>query len=160
MEKSKALANRLEEVLLTGKWIAHTNLNEQLSKTTWQQATRKIDDHNSIAELTFHINYYVEGILNVLKGGDLIIRDKFSFDMNKLESATDWETLVQSFITNSKAIVEVVATQPDSQWKEPFVKEEYGTYARNIEGLIEHSYYHFGQISLLLKLINSNHTKT
>ncbi len=36
---------------------------------------------------------------------------------------------------------------------ENFVDEKYGNYYRNIDGIIDHSYYHFGQISLIKKLI-------
>ena len=42
---------------------------------------------------------------------------------------------------------------PDTKLEEPFVDEKYGTYLRNIEAVIEHSYYHLGQISLIRKLI-------
>nr|WP_298792880.1 DUF1572 domain-containing protein [uncultured Allomuricauda sp.] len=154
MTKSKNLASRIQEVLLNGKWIANTNLQDQLRKTTWKQANYKIGDHNSIAELTYHINYYVAGILNVLNGGDLEIRDKYSFDMEKIESENDWQNLIQSFISNAHSIIEKISNSSENQWSELFVKEEYGTYQRNIEGLIEHSYYHLGQISLLFKLIN------
>lgn len=42
---------------------------------------------------------------------------------------------------------------PDQKLEEVFVEEKYGTYLRNIEGVIEHSYYHLGQISLIKKLI-------
>jgi len=155
MNKSKELANRLEEVLLNGKWIAHTNIQEQLKKINWKQAIQKIGEHNSIAELTFHINYYVGGILNVFVGGDLEIRDKYSFDMNEINSEEKWAELISSYVANSNSIVEQIANFPKEKWDEPFVKQEYGSYARNIEGLIEHSYYHFGQISLLLKLIHT-----
>jgi hypothetical protein len=41
----------------------------------------------------------------------------------------------------------------DNLLNQSFVKEEYGSYSRNIEAQIEHSYYHLGQISLLKKLI-------
>jgi hypothetical protein len=34
-----------------------------------------------------------------------------------------------------------------------FEEEKYGIYRRNIEAIIEHSYYHLGQISLIKKLI-------
>ena len=34
-----------------------------------------------------------------------------------------------------------------------FVYEKYGSYLRNIEGVIEHSYYHLGQVSLIRKMI-------
>ncbi len=156
MTKSNLLAYRLEEVLLNGKWIANTNIKERLKKTTWQQATKKIGNHNSIGELTFHINYYLGGILNVLKGGDLDIRDKYSFDMTPITSENDWQTLTDSFCTNAEQIIQKISELPESKLTEPFVKAEYGDYARNLEGLIEHSYYHFGQISLLLKLINQS----
>jgi hypothetical protein len=41
----------------------------------------------------------------------------------------------------------------DSAFDQPFVDEKYGTYLRNIEGVIEHSYYHLGQVSLLKKMV-------
>jgi len=37
---------------------------------------------------------------------------------------------------------------------EAFVDVKYGSYQRNIEGVIEHSYYHLGQISLVRKMIS------
>ncbi|HBC04915.1 MAG TPA: DUF1572 domain-containing protein, partial [Aequorivita sp.] len=40
----------------------------------------------------------------------------------------------------------------DEKLNEIFADEKYGTYQRNIEGMIEHCYYHLGQISLLKKL--------
>ena len=42
---------------------------------------------------------------------------------------------------------------PNDKLEEIFVDEKYGTYRRNIEGIIEHSYYHLGQISLIKKMI-------
>ncbi|GAA4794839.1 hypothetical protein GCM10023231_24020 [Olivibacter ginsenosidimutans] len=41
----------------------------------------------------------------------------------------------------------------DSKFDEIFIDEQYGTYLRNIEGVIEHGYYHLGQIVLIKKLI-------
>lgn len=153
MTKSTLIASRLKEVLLDGKWIANTNIQEQLIKTNWKQATNKIGDHNSIAQLTFHLNYYLGGILKVLNGGKLDIRDKFSFDMKPITSEKEWQELINSFLDNSENMVSKISNLSENELAEVFVKKEYGTYARNLEGLIEHSYYHFGQISLLLKLI-------
>jgi uncharacterized damage-inducible protein DinB len=155
MSKSKNLANRLQEVLLNGDWIARTNIKEQLNKTNLEEANYKIGNHNSIADLTFHINYYLGGILEVFNGGDLTIRDQFSFDMKPITSERDWQKLKDSFISNAESIVDQIENFPEHKWEEPFVKEIYGTYERNVDGLIEHSYYHFGQISLLLKLIKN-----
>lgn len=153
MARNKELADRLTEVLLSGRWVANTNFKEQLAHTSWKQATQKIGGLNSIAALTFHVNYYIGGMLPVLKGGSLEIRDKFSFQVPKIESEDDWERIRTEFIVNSEAFVEAVSNLTDTQLDTVFVDEKYGTYARNIEGLIEHSYYHLGQISLLKKMM-------
>jgi hypothetical protein len=78
MKTRISLANRLREVLLNGKWIANTNFKEQLVGLNWELAVKKVNNLNSISMLTFHINYYVEGVLQVLQGGDLTIRDQYS----------------------------------------------------------------------------------
>ncbi len=36
-----------------------------------------------------------------------------------------------------------------------FTDENYGTFYRNIDVMIEHSYYHIGQIVLIKKLFNN-----
>jgi len=153
MGRNRELANRLTEVLLNGRWIANTNYKAQIESVTLKQATQKIGTLNTIASLTFHVNYYLAGIINVFKGGELEIRDKYSFDIPSIESETDWERLMNEFITNSETFVNEVANLTDSKLDEPFADEKYGTYLRNIEGVIEHSYYHLGQISLIKKLV-------
>jgi uncharacterized damage-inducible protein DinB len=148
MERTIALAGRLSEVLLDGTWIANTNFKAQLLSLDFEQATQKIGSLNTIAALTFHINYYLEGILNVFKGGSLDIRDKFSFDVPQISSASEWKSMVNTFIDSSEAFVRAVRQMPDE-----FVEEKYGTYIRNIQGVIEHSYYHLGQVSMIKKLV-------
>src|SRR5690606_34862018 len=103
MERNKELANRLHEVLLNGRWIANTNYKLHIENITWKQATQKIGTLNTIVALTFHINYYLAGILNVFKGGDLLIQDQYSFDMQPIESESDWKKLMDEFLVNSEA---------------------------------------------------------
>ncbi len=153
MENSAKLTNRFREVLLSGKWIANTNYKDQLSNLTFEQATTKIGSFNSIAALTYHINYYTAGILNVFEGGDLEIRDKYSFDMPPIKSKEDWDKLFNDLLTNAEKFASQIELTPDEKLDEVFVDEKYGTYRRNIEGMIEHSYYHLGQISLIKKMI-------
>jgi len=156
MERNKYLANRLNEVLLNGYWIANTNYKSQIESVTWQQATLKIGSLNTIATLVFHVNYYLAGLLNVFKGGELEIRDKYSFDLQPIESEADWQRLMNEFLLNSEEFIKEVANMADSKLDKPFVDEKYGTYLRNIEGIIEHSYYHLGQLSLIKKMILEN----
>lgn len=152
-EMNKDLANRLREVLLNGKWIANTNFKEQITSISWKQAIQRVENLNTIALLTFHINYYLKGVLSVFEGGNLEIKDKYSFDMTEIISETDWLNLVNEFVSNAEKFINHVEKMDDNLLSQPFVKEEYGSYLRNIEAQIEHSYYHLGQVSLIKKLI-------
>ncbi|MGY3795578.1 DinB family protein [uncultured Aquimarina sp.] len=153
--RTKQIANRFREVVLNGRWIANTNYKDQLSKISWEQANKKVSDLNTIGLLTFHINYYIEGVLNVLKGGDLEIRDKYSFDAPSITSEEDWQALQQRLYNNSESFADLIEQMSDVQLDEVFVDEKYGTYQRNIDAMIEHAYYHLGQITLINKMISN-----
>jgi hypothetical protein len=155
MTRNLTIATRLREVLLNGHWIANTNYKEQILRLKWQQATQKIGSLNSIAALTYHINYYLAGLLNALENGKLEIHDKYSFALPEIGSEESWNNLVTEFLNNSEKFANEVELMEDSTFDKPFVDEKYGSYLRNIEGVIEHSYYHLGQISLIRKLIMS-----
>ncbi len=153
IKRNSSLAKRLQEVLLDGRWIANTNYKEQLLSINWQQAIQQIDNLNTIAALTFHINYYLEGLLQVFNGGKLEIKDEFSFDLPPLKNENDWNNLLSTFLSNAEKFIAKIEEMKDEQLDQVFVEEKYGTYLRNIEGVIEHSYYHLGQVSLLKKMI-------
>ena len=153
MARNLAIANRLREVLLNGKWIANTNFKEQILSVSWEQAIQKVENLNTIALLTFHINYYLAGLLNVFAGGKLEIKDKYSFDLPEIKSEKDWNKLVNDFLVNSEIFANQVEHMEESMLDQPFADEKYGSYLRNIEGVIEHSYYHLGQVSLIRKMI-------
>ena len=157
MENSIQLANRIREVFLNGTWVANTNYKDQLSGVSWQQTTIKIGTLNTIAVLTYHVNYYVQGVLNVFEQDSLEIRDKFSFDCPEITSDIEWEKLNSLLWSNSKKLANEIEKYPNKKLDDIFVDEKYGTYIRNIEGLIEHSYYHLGQIVLIKKIIQSEH---
>ena len=156
MTRNLNISSRLREVLLNGHWIANTNYKEQLLNLNWQQATQKVDNLNTIAALTYHINYYLAGLLNAFENGKLEISDKYSFDLPPLQSEANWNDLVTDFFNNSEKFANVVEQMEDSIFDKPFVDEKYGSYLRNIEGVIEHSYYHLGQICLIRKMIMLN----
>lgn len=148
------ISKRFREVLFDGFWIANTNFKDQLSDVTWEQATTKVGSLNTIAALTFHIDYYIAGIVNVFNGGNLEIRDQFSFDLALIESQKEWEDLLSKLWIDSEKFASLLEQMPDNKLDEVFVDEKYGTYRRNIDGMIEHSYYHLGQITLIKKLLN------
>ena len=153
MNKSQSLESRLKEVLTEGTWVTGTNFLKQITETNFKTATTEIYGLNSIAKLTFHIHYYIAGVLQVLEGGPLTIKDQLSFDMPPITSDEDWQNLINQYTTDAEKFIDLVANLSDDQLKENFVKKEYGDYERNINVLIEHTYYHLGQMTLIKKLI-------
>lgn len=154
-ERSLALAHRLREVFLDGQWIAHTNWRAQLADVSRAEATHRIGDLNTIAALTYHVNYYLSGLLPVFDGEPLRIRDQYSFNAPLLASEADWRGLVQSLLANAEKFADRVAQMPDEKLDAPFVAEQYGTYVRNLEGVVEHAYYHLGQLVLIRKMVRA-----
>lgn len=153
MNAATALASRLSEVILDGQWIANTNYKAQLSDLSWEQAITQVENFNTIAALTFHIDYYISGVLQVLEGGPLDIRDRYSFDMPPLQRQEDWDALRDKLWRDTTAFINATGKLSDEQLDDVFVDAKYGTYRRNIDGLIEHAYYHLGQIVLIKKMV-------
>ncbi len=154
MNKTTQLASRFREVMLNGRWVANTNLKEQLSQVSLQQAHVQVGKLNTIAALAFHINYYIEGINTFFEGGKLEIKDKYSFDLPSITSEAMWSAFTEQLCANAETFAAHVEKMPERQLEEVFVDKNYGDYQRNIEGMIEHGYYHLGQITLIRKLIS------
>lgn len=152
---SKSLANRIREVYTEGKWVTGTNVKAQIMNTSWEDATKSIHGLNSIAALTFHLNYYIKGVTQVLEGGSLDIKDKYSFDAPAITSKKAWEARIEAFVRDTEHFITLVEQLSEEQLYKNFVLEKYGTYYRNIDVQIEHAYYHLGQILLIKKMIKN-----
>lgn len=153
MSNTAQLANRFREVILNGRWIANTNFFDQLNGTDWKMATTKKGDLNTVAILAQHIHYYIAGINQVFAGGTLDIRDQFSFDFAPISSQDQWDAVLEKFWIDAETFASHVESMSDEMLDAPFVDEKYGTYQRNIDAMIEHAYYHLGQIVLIKKMI-------
>jgi hypothetical protein len=144
----------LKEVLIEGKWVRGTNFKEQIFDLDWKEAIQKVDALNSIADLTFHVNYYIAGVAKVLEGGSLDIKDEYSFDYPPVRSNEDWRNLVNKFCSDSEKFINLVAKMTGKELLKNFVDKKYGDYHRNIEVIID-TYYHLGQVLLIKKLIKN-----
>ncbi|MBN9312987.1 MAG: hypothetical protein J0I53_08035 [Chryseobacterium sp.] len=87
-------------------------------------------------------------------GGNLEISDQYSFDFPPIESQQQWENFLENFWKDSEEFSTLIETLPQEKLHEDFVEKNYGTYLRNLDGMIEHCYYHLGQIVLIKKIIN------
>jgi hypothetical protein len=156
MNNTYEITKRFREVILNGTWVANTNYKHQLTDLNWEVAITEFHSLNTIAVLAQHIHYYINGVKNVFKGGSLEIRDKYSFDFPPIQSQNEWEDFLNKFWNDAEEFASLVEQMPEEKLKEVFVDEKYGTYQRNVDGIIEHSYYHLGQIVLLKKILVSD----
>ena len=146
------IAKHFRDVHFGGNWTS-VNLKQTLADVTWEQATKKIDSLNTIAALVYHINYYVSAVTNVLQGEPLNAHDKYSFDLPPIQNQEDWQKLLNKLWTEAENFASLVEQLPASKLGEVFSDEKYGSYYRNIHGIIEHTHYHLGQIVLIKKIL-------
>ena len=150
MGKAQEIAKQIDRAFFGENWCG-VSLHKSVESLTVEQATQPQPHSHTIAELVFHIGYYYEGVGAVLKGGSLEIKDKFSFDMPSVQSEADWQALLERTWKSAEDFVQLVEGLSDEQIAGMFVDEKYGDYYRNLTGLVEHLYYHLGQIILLKK---------
>jgi uncharacterized damage-inducible protein DinB len=159
MTTIQQLAKHFREVYFGGNWT-FANVSDTIKDVTWEQATQEIYQLNSIATLVFHINYYVKPIEKVLQGGPLEASDKFSFDVPAIQSHAEWEQLINRVLEEASEFADEIEKLQESDLSKIFSEEKYGNYFRNLLGVIEHTHYHLGQISLLKKILQQNSNST
>jgi len=149
---SAHLSKHLKDVFFGGNWTS-VNLRDSLANVTWQQAVTKLHSLNTILALVYHINYYITAVTKVLQGEPLSASDKFSFDHPLIQSEEDWRNLLGKTWKEAENFAGLIEQLPDSKLWENFEDGKYGNYYRNIQGIIEHTHYHLGQIVLIKKLL-------
>ena len=154
MENNRELAKRFSDVIFNNSWVANNSYKNQLTDLPLEVVLFKYQSLHSIAALTQHVHYYIAGILNVFNGGNLDIKDIYSFDFPPINTIEQWHTFLAVFWTDAASFTQKLEKMDENTLNSIFVKKEYGTYHFNINTLIEHSYYHLGQIVLIKKLIS------
>ncbi|MBK7855638.1 MAG: DUF1572 domain-containing protein [Bacteroidetes bacterium] len=152
MTLSESIAKHLREVFFGGNWT-YINLKDTLNNVDLKIATKKMEGFNSIAALTFHIGYYITAVLKVLQGEKLNASDKYSFDVPPIRTEHEWRQFVTKIFEDAEAFANLVEQMPDEKILEDFPENKYGSYYRNLSGIIEHTHYHLGQIVILKKIV-------
>lgn len=155
MSSTKQIAKHFRDVYFGGNWTA-VNLKDTLADVTLQQATTKVHNLNTIATLVFHINYYVNPVLKVLQGEPIVASDKLSFNLPPITSDEERQKLVTKALTEAAELADRIEELDDAKLQDVFADPKYGNYYRNLLGIIEHTHYHLGQISLIKKIIKES----
>lgn len=155
MTITSQLAKHLRDVHTGGNWTV-TNLKDTLAGITWQQAVTPVHGFNTIATLVYHTHYFVHVVIPVLNGQPLNAKDEFSFNHPPIHSEADWNNLQEQVFSDAETLAQLIEKLPDEILANNFTDPKYGSYYRNLAGIIEHLHYHLGQITLLKKLVTTN----
>lgn len=151
MSTTKLLAKHFNEVYFGGNWTC-SNLKETLEDITIDEANFKIADFNTILCLSYHIHYFVVVQTTFLKGLEVKASDKLSFNHHEINDEIEWQLYKNKLWKEAAEFIQLLEQLEDDVLLEDFIAPQYGNYFRNINGLIEHSHYHLGQINLIKKL--------
>lgn len=152
MSLAKQLAKNLRDAHFGGNWTT-VDLKTVLSDVSWEAAQKSVHSIHSIASLTVHMTYYVGVIIAVLEEGKLTGKDELSWILPLIENKEDWERLQEEAWKFAEKAANLIEQLDDYQLLDDFVDPKYGTNYRNIAGIVEHLYYHLGQIVLIKKLL-------
>ena len=153
MNLAKLIAKQFWDLHFGGNWTA-VNMKQTLADVSWEHATTQVFNLNTIDRLVYHTHYYVDAVMNVLQGEPLNAMDKFSFDHPPIQSEEEWQELINKVWESAEKFAFLVEVLPEHRLWEPFADGKYGNYYRNIQGIIEHTHYHLGQIVLIKKMMN------
>lgn len=153
MKTTSQIAKHIRELHTGGNWT-WSNLRDQLSDITWQQSITQVESLNTIATLAFHINYFVKVQINFLESGTIEGSDTESFEHPTISCQEDWDKLLSGILQDGETLAVMVEKLDDSLLEVSFGEEKYGTYYRNLAGMVEHAHYHLGQIALIKKILS------
>ena len=147
------IAKHLRDTFFGTNWTC-SNIQENLKDVTWEQATTQVYDLNTIFTLMQHITYYIPAQIQVLQGNLLVASDAESFITPNINNEIEWQLFLHEKYEEAEQLASLIENLSEEKLNEYFAEEKYGTYFKNLVGMIEHLYYHLGQIVFLKKIIN------
>ena len=109
---------------------------------------------------SYHVYYYIDAQLRVLEGGALDSHDALSWETPEFTDEVSWKTFLGRSWEQVEMLATLIEALPDERLWEPFAGGKYGNYYRNLSGVIEHCFYHLGQIVLIRKAMGEDVDQT
>ena len=72
-----------------------------------------VSNLNTIASLTYHMNYYAGAAIKVLQGEPLEAKDEYSFNLPPVQSRADWEKLLKKTWSDGEKFAQLIEQLPD-----------------------------------------------
>ena len=127
---------------------ATENFNQKVLSIKQDEALRKIQGHShSVAELVRHMIAWRNFAVQKLTGNDSYdIEDESTVNWPE---PTDWADTCKEFELCHQNLLSAIETLPLERWNATVPGRNY-SFIYLVHGIIEHDYYHYGQIGSLM----------
>ncbi len=131
-------------------WVAD-NLEKKIFSLTSAIAMKKVEGHShSIAELVGHITAWRNFVVQKLTGNDGYDIEVDSADWPE---PVDWDLTREKFAVCHQNIINAISNFPVEKLGTKVPGRNY-SFMFLINGIVEHDYYHYGQVGSVLSAIN------
>jgi len=159
MEENKEIKSVVENLLkqLDGLYNGKSWVTDKIGKNIFSQADsvayKKVAGHShSVAGLVVHIIAWRNfGVQKLTGNDDFDIEDNFLQDWPEPQ---DWPAIQNNFEVCHQNLLTAIQNFPVERWHSIVPLRSY-SFLYLINGILEHDYYHFGQINVLLAAIRS-----
>jgi hypothetical protein len=149
---ANAIAQHFYEVHYGGNWT-DAALKDALKDISFEQATHKAGNANTIALLLHHIDFYNRVVYDRCFGQQNEFKHEDSLHV-QVDSDAGWLELQKRYFDTADKLHQFILTVKDEDLFIAKGKNRRTLY-KNLHGVIEHIHYHLGQINLLKKIISS-----
>ena len=132
-----------------GGSFSERHLAGELRGTALAQARRSVNGGNSVLAIVYHLHFYVRGVASVLRGDRLDTRDGASWETPVVETDEAWQALVEEVLAEGEVLAKALEGLGEEAVWSPFYSAGNAPVFTNVLGVLEHVYYHLGQIVLI-----------
>ena len=128
-------------------WVTE-NLEQKVFSLPSEKAMNKPDGHShSVAQLVAHMHAWRNFVLQKLEGNDEFdIEDNSDSDW---PPASDWDAIKKDFENGHQKLIVAIKKFPVERLNSLVPGRKY-SYLFLINGIVEHDYYHYGQIGSVM----------
>jgi len=152
MKITELLAENLLNVLEGGNWT-EVSILDVLSDVSYLEAnTTTPASQNTIASLVHHLMYWNGVIVQRIQNRNPEIPAVNGYDVEPPTSEKDWQLLVEQVKHSFAELADAIKQFQPERLNEP-TNFGQSTFSKNLFGIVEHAYYHLGQIVILKKFV-------
>lgn len=150
MKETERIRDQLQRAFAGDAWHGPAVLEVLENVTASQAAMRPIAGAHSIWELVLHIGAWTDACRRRLAGDRAELADEENFPPIADTSDKAWENTLRSLRESHQQLSDAIASVDETRLDNPILEGMPSIYI-TLQGAVQHSLYHTGQIAILKK---------